>query len=69
MDASWLSRKSPVVLVDRLAASQLCAPMEMKANYTPGCTGKIIASRPRKGISPNSVLLRLPLRQCARERS
>lgn len=53
-------------VVDRLAVSQLYAPMEMKANYTPGCIGKIIASRPRKVIIfPYSVLLSLHLKQCA----
>lgn len=61
LDASWLSRKTPMVQVNRLAASHLCAPTETKANHTPGCIGKIIASRPRKGIIwLYSVLLKLP---------
>lgn len=42
--------QNPLVLVDRMAASQLCDPVEMKANYSPGYTSKHTASTPRKGI-------------------
>lgn len=52
LDASWLSRKTPMALLNRLAVSQMCAPKEMKANYTPGCTGKIKPADQGKGLFP-----------------
>lgn len=40
------------VPLDRLGASQLPVPMEMKANYTPGCTGKTKPADQGKGLFP-----------------